>query len=121
MPADSIADGRGVSPAATAIVGSVGDRVTVQAGATAINLEFRDLRREAASRWAKAGWTLTEIQEHLGHTNVSQTSTYLKSGVRQIEARMRKYDAAREYLQSVAQEPDTAHQPQVQRRTVESR
>lgn len=77
----------------------------------AIDLHWHDLRREAASRWAEAGWTLTEIQEHLGHTNVSQTSTYLKSGVQRIEARMRKMDEQRGYLQSVAQSPESAPLP----------
>ncbi len=42
-----------------------------------INLHFHDLRREAGSRWMDAGVPIATIQRWLGHTNVSQTSTYL--------------------------------------------
>lgn len=43
----------------------------------AINLHFHDLRREAGSRWLDGGVPLHQIQAWLGHTNISQTSTYL--------------------------------------------
>ena len=42
-----------------------------------IDLHFHDLRREAGSRWLDAGLPLHQIQTWLGHTNISQTSTYL--------------------------------------------
>jgi integrase len=41
------------------------------------DLHFHDLRREAGSRWMDAGIPLATIQRWLGHTNISQTSTYL--------------------------------------------
>lgn len=41
-------------------------------------LHFHDLRREGASRWLETGrYTLREIQELLGHSNIAQTSEYL--------------------------------------------
>ena len=42
-----------------------------------INLHLHDLRREAGSRWLDAGIPLHQVQAWLGHTNISQTSTYL--------------------------------------------
>jgi integrase len=42
----------------------------------AINLHFHDLRHEAGCRWLEAGWPIHYVQEMLGHTNLSQTSTY---------------------------------------------
>jgi L-alanine-DL-glutamate epimerase-like enolase superfamily enzyme len=40
-------------------------------------LYFHDLRREAASRWLERGVPLNVIQVLLGHSKLSQTSTYL--------------------------------------------
>ena len=44
-----------------------------------INLHFHDLRREAGSRWLDGGVPLQVIRDRLGHTNISETSTYLES------------------------------------------
>ncbi len=41
-----------------------------------IDLHFHDLRREAGSRWLDGGVPLHTIRDWLGHTNISQTSTY---------------------------------------------
>jgi len=41
------------------------------------DLHFHDLRREAGSRWMDAGVPIATVPRWLGHTNISQTSTYL--------------------------------------------
>lgn len=41
------------------------------------DLHFHDLRRECGSRWHEAGVPLAQIQAWLGHTSLTQTSTYL--------------------------------------------
>lgn len=46
-----------------------------------IDLHFHALRREAGSRWMDAGVPLATIQRWLGHTNMSQTSTYLTTPI----------------------------------------
>ena len=45
----------------------------------AIDLHFHDLRREAGSRWLEGGVPLHTVKDWLGHTNISQTSTYLNA------------------------------------------
>lgn len=65
-------------------------------------LHFHDLRREAASRWLDSGaFTLAEIRDLLGHTNIAQTSEYLsvKSGSA-IDA-MRRFNEQRAQLDAV--------------------
>jgi integrase len=49
-----------------------------------VNLHFHDLRREAGSRWLDGGVPLHTVRDWLGHTNISQTSTYL-SGTQQTQ------------------------------------
>lgn len=57
------------------------------------NLHFHDLRREAGSRWMDAGVALADIQRWLGHSNVSQTSTYLGASIGNDEAAIQAYEA----------------------------
>jgi integrase len=42
-----------------------------------VGLHVHDLRREAGSRRLERGVPLNVVKELLGHTNISQTSTYL--------------------------------------------
>jgi integrase len=56
-----------------------------------INLHFHDLRREAGSRWLDGGVPLHTIRDWLGHSNISQTSTYL-AGTSQTQ-----HDAMEQY------------------------
>ncbi len=77
----------------------------------AIDLHWHDLRHEAGSRWIEAAWPLHHVQRTLGHANLTQTSTYLNATVAGIEESMRKMDAQRGYLQSVAQAPKSAPRP----------
>jgi integrase len=58
------------------------------------NLRFHDLRREAGSRWIDAGVPLQTVREWLGHTNISQTDTYLDSTVRGQHEAMRRFEEA---------------------------
>ncbi len=70
------------------------------------DLHFHDLRHEAGSRLLEAGWQLHEVRDMLGHSNVSQTSTYLNAGRMGLQAAMRRIDASR--CNSVASEPNQA-------------
>ena len=76
-----------------------------RAALAAIDLHCHDLRHEAGSRWAEAGWPLHHIQQTLGHADLKQTSTYLNATVQGIEESMRKMDEQRGLLQSVANAP----------------
>ena len=53
-----------------------------------IGLHFHDLRRECASRWLEAGVPLHVVRDLLGHKNISQTSTYLKSTATSLASAM---------------------------------
>ena len=65
-------------------------------------LQRHDLRREAGSRWLEGGVPLQVVREWLGHSNISQTSTYLESTLTGQHDAMRRFEAARA-LQSVRQ------------------
>jgi integrase len=58
----------------------------------AVDLRFHDLRREAGSRWMEAGRSLKTIMQWLGHSNISQTSTYLGASEGNDEEDMRLYE-----------------------------
>lgn len=60
-----------------------------------VGLHFHDLRREAGSRWLDAGIPLHTIQRWLGHTNISQTSTYLAVTDTGSHEAMARFDALR--------------------------
>jgi integrase len=68
-------------------------RLTVQR-AKLEDLHFHDLRREAGSRWMDAGVPLATIQRWLGHSNISQTSTYLGASLGHDESDMERYERA---------------------------
>lgn len=67
-----------------------------------VGLRVHDLRREAGSRWLEGGVPLQVVREWLGHSNISQTSTYLESTLTGQHDAMRRFEAARA-LQSVRQ------------------
>jgi integrase len=71
-------------------------------GLRTIDLHFHDLRHEAGCRWLENGVPLHHVQELLGHTNLSQTSTYLHASEFGLRESMRRYDVSRGT--SVAQE-----------------
>jgi integrase len=75
-----------------------------QAQLESIDLHFHDLRREAGSRWLDAGVPLHTIQRWLGHTNISQTSTYLAVTDTGSHDAMARFDA----LRASAPKPGTA-------------
>lgn len=66
-----------------------------RAQCAAIDLHFHDLRHEAGCRWLEQGWPIHHVQEMLGHTNLSQTSTYLHAAEMGLQESMRRFDAAR--------------------------
>jgi hypothetical protein len=57
------------------------------------DLHFHDLRREAGSRWLEGGVSLQVVRDWLGHTNVSQTSTYLATTPAGEYDAMRRFEA----------------------------
>ena len=59
------------------------------------DLQFRDLRREAGSRWLEGGVPLQTVRDWLGHTNISQTSTYLESTLQGQHDAMRRFEERR--------------------------
>lgn len=67
-----------------------------------INLHFHDLRREAGSRWLDGGVPLTAIRDWLGHSNISQTSTYLESQAIGQNDLMRRFEERQATLQKIA-------------------
>jgi integrase len=60
-----------------------------------VDLHFHDLRHEAGSRWLEAGWPLHHVRAMLGHSNVSQTDTYLNAGRMGLHESMKRFDANR--------------------------
>jgi integrase len=59
------------------------------------DLHFHDLRREAGSRWLEGGVPLQTVRDWLGHTNISQTSTYLESTLKGQHEAMRRFEEQR--------------------------
>ncbi len=68
----------------------------------AINLHFHDLRREAGSRWLEGGVSIHVVSKWLGHSNVSQTSTYLATTATGEADAMKRYEVSRAALQKFA-------------------
>ena len=75
-----------------------------------INLHFHDLRREAGSRWLEGEVPLHRIRDWLGHTSISQTSTYLAGTMKTQHDAMRQFDARRAPLQPLATDVGTGGQ-----------
>ena len=57
-----------------------------------IDMHFHDLRHEAGCRWLEAGWPIHHVQEMLGHSNLSQTSTYLHATEMGLQESMRRFE-----------------------------
>ncbi len=72
-----------------------------------IDLHFHDLRREAGSRWLDGGVPLHTIRDWLGHTNISQTSTYLAGTATTQHDAMTRFEAHQAVLQRLATDAET--------------
>jgi hypothetical protein len=59
-----------------------------------IDLDFRDLRREFASRLLESSADIHDVQMFLGHANITQTSTYLSSTPTRLQGALKKLEAA---------------------------
>jgi site-specific recombinase XerD len=46
------------------------------------------------NRWLEAGWPIHHVQEMLGHSHLSQTSTCLHATQMGLHESMRRFDAA---------------------------
>jgi integrase len=68
----------------------------------AIGLHFHDLRREAGSRWLEGGVPIMVIRDWLGHSNVTQTSTYLASTSKTAADAMGRFEEYQIRLQRIA-------------------
>jgi integrase len=71
-----------------------------------IDLNFHDLRREAGSRWLDGGVPLHRVQMWLGHSNIAQTSTYLRADAQDDDLVMRRFEQ-QTALQRIATEGAT--------------
>jgi len=91
--------------------GWVGGKLSAESRAhlRRIDLRFHDLRREAGSRWHEGGFQLHEVRDLLGHSNVSQTDTYLSAKIVGLREAMKRFDASRGKL--VANEPLVEQRP----------
>ncbi len=58
------------------------------------SLHFHHLRREFASRLLESSANLHDAQMFLGHANVSQTSTYLRSTPVRLEQALARLEGA---------------------------
>ena len=66
------------------------------------DLHVHDLRRECGSRWVDTGVPLHQVQKWLGHTNISQTSTYLQPALGRAHDAMREHEERWRALQQFA-------------------
>ena len=71
------------------------------------DLHFHDLRREAGSRWLEGGVPLQTVRDWLGHSNISQTSTYLESTLKGQHEAMRRYEEHQAACNARATEVET--------------
>jgi integrase len=72
-----------------------------------IDLHFHDLRREAGSRWLEGGVPLHTVRDWLGHTDISQTSTYLAGTRADDHSVMARFEERQAALQHLATEAKT--------------
>ena len=56
---------------------------------------FHDLRHQAASRRLEEGWALHEVQQLLGHANITTTRTYLNVITSGLQAAMKRSNELR--------------------------
>jgi integrase len=89
-----------------------------RAALRAIDLHFHDLRREAGSRWMDGNVPIATIQRWLGHSNVSQTSTYLAGTSTSEHDAMARYEAA---LRRLATNTETASKKRARTTTTRDR
>jgi integrase-like protein len=76
------------------------------------NLHTHDLRRESGSRLLEAGVSLHVVSVWLGHSNVSQTSTYLSINLPQLHAAKVLLEAATGQLPQTVACKQVANQPE---------
>ena len=66
------------------------------------DLQLRDLRHEAGSRFAEAGMPINYVSGMLGHSNLTTTSRYLNINRRELHRAMQRFEASRaEFAQSL--------------------
>ena len=75
------------------------------------NLHFHDLRREFASHLMYKGAALHTVSAFLGHANISQTSTYLKTTTTLMRKALERMEAPAEPTDDVA---ESAHATELQ-------
>ena len=72
------------------------------------DLHFHDLRREFASRLADSGAGLHDVQEFLGHANITTTSRYLRSTPVRLAKALERMEAASETVVDADEPPHRA-------------
>jgi integrase len=68
------------------------DRAKIQPDRRGERLQFRDLRREAGSRFDEAGLTKSENELMLGHEGQDTNSIYISSQLKRIQDKLDRYD-----------------------------
>ena len=76
------------------------------------DLQLRDLRHEAGSRFEEAGMPINYVSALLGHTNLTTTSRYLNINRRELHRAMQRFEESREskdeFAQSLHKDTDPA-------------
>ena len=76
------------------------------------DLQLRDLRHEAGSRFEEAGMPISYVSALLGHTNLTTTSRYLNINRRELHRVMQRFEESRqskpEFAQSLHKQTDPA-------------
>jgi len=75
------------------------------------DLQLRDLRHEAGSRFDEAGVPIIYVSNLLGHSSLATTSRYLNINRRGLHLAMQKFEESRKNRESVAHALHTAEKP----------
>ena len=75
------------------------------------DLQLRDLRHEAGSRFEEAGMPINYVSALLGHTNLTTTSRYLNINRRELHRAMQRFEESRQLKTEFAQSLDKDTDP----------
>jgi integrase len=76
------------------------------------DLQLRDLRHEAGSRFDEAGVPINFVSRLLGHTSLTTTSRYLNIHRRGLHMAMQKFEESRRLAKSLHDPAEQQPQPE---------